>query len=425
MRLLLRGGTIVDPSQGIDEVADLLIEEGKIVDFGRLNPGQECEVREVGGCVVVPGLIDMHVHLREPGREDKETIESGCRAAAAGGFTSIVCMPDTRPVNDCEAVTGFILDKARKANLSNVFPVGAVTKGGAGTELAEYGEMHRAGIVALSEGDQPVTTDQIMRRALEYARQFDLPLLDHCEDLSLAAAGSMNEGSVSTRLGLRGISSAAEEVQVARDLILARLTGSPVHICHLSTRGSLEWVRQAKKWELPLTCEVTPHHLLLSDEEIEGYDTNYKVSPPLRTKADVESLLQGLKDGTIDCIASDHAPQTRLEKEVLFEDAADGMIGLETALPLVWNDLVERGVIGASRLVELMSVNPSRILNLNRGTLRKGAIADITVIDPQLCRRVDVGRFQSKSRNCPFHGRELKGWPTLTIVAGRIVWQPT
>lgn len=423
MTLLLKGGKVVDPSQGLCKISDLLIEKGKIGGLGKIQPRKSWRVLDLKGLIVAPGFIDMHVHLREPGREDKETVESGSRAAVAGGFASVVCMPNTSPVNDCEAITRFILEKARDVNLANVFPVGAITKASGGRELAEIGEMRKAGIVAISDDGRPVQNNQIMRRALEYAKIFDIPVLDHCEELNLAATGNMNEGSISTELGLRGHSGTAEELHVVRDLILARLTGSRVHICHISTRESLDWVRQAKNEGSLVTCEVAPHHFSLTDEAVRSYEPNFKMKPPLRSRQDVDAMLEGLSDGTIDCVATDHAPHTSLEKEVTFEEAADGVIGLETAVSLVWDLLVHKEIISLPRAVELLSVNPSRILSLDRGTLAEGAVADVTVVDPDKEVVVDASKFQSKARNCPFDGWTLKGAPAMTLVKGRVVWK--
>lgn len=423
MTLLLQGGKVVDPSQKIEKKLDLLVEKGKVSALGKIKPKKSWAVVDVSKCVVAPGFIDMHVHLREPGREDKETILSGSRAAAAGGFTSIACMPNTDPVNDSEAITRFILERAGRAGLVNVFPTGAITKGQKGKELAEIGEMVKAGVVAITDDGNPVEYNQIMRRALEYAKIFDVPVVDHCEDRCLAASGHMNESGVSTRLGILGISRAAEELDVVRDTILSRITGGRIHIAHISTKESVAWVRQAKKQGIAITCEVTPHHFILSDADITDYDTNFKMYPPLRTAADVKAMLKGLSDGTIDCIATDHAPHTRLEKETTFEEAANGIIGMETAVSLAWEFLVRRKVISVPRLVELFSTNPDRILKLGRGTLREGAVADITVIDPNCEIIVDVKNFKSKSRNCPFHGWKLQGAPMMTIVRGKIVFR--
>ena len=421
--MLLTGGVVVDPSQKLKRKLDLLVDKGKIVSLGKIQPKKSWEVIDASGWIVCPGFIDMHVHLREPGREDKETILSGSRAAAAGGFTSISCMPNTDPVNDSEAITRFIVERARQAGLVNVFPAGAITKGLKGEELAEIGGMVKAGAVAITDDGHPVENNQMMRRALEYSKIFDIPVVDHCEDRHLAAGGHMNEGAVSTRLGLYGVSRAAEELDVARDMILSRLTGGRIHIAHLSTRESLFWVRQAKRQGVQMTCEVTPHHFILTDAAIKNYDTNFKMYPPLRTQSDVKGILKGLSDGTIDCIATDHAPHTRLEKETPFQEAANGVIGMETALSLSWEFLVRREVVSISRLVELFSTNPNRILKLGRGTLEEGAIADITVIDPNQETVVDVSQFRSKSRNCPFDGWKLHGVPVMTIVRGKTVFR--
>jgi len=420
MTLLIRGGRVVDPAQGLDRQADVLVEDGKVVEVGKVSPKKQWEIIEAKGCLVTPGLIDMHVHLREPGYEEKETIQTGARAAVAGGFSSVACMPNTNPVNDCEAVTRFICERAREVGLVNVFPIGAVTKGSQGRELAEMGQMVEAGAVAFSDDGRPVSNHQIMRRAMEYAKIFDVPILDHCEDPDLTARGSMNESRVSTELGLRGANALAEELHVARDLMVARLTGARVHICHLSSAYSLHWVRRGKAEGVNITCEVAPHHLVLTDEAVRSYDTNLKMNPPLRTQEDVHALLEGLADGTVDCIATDHAPHLRQDKEVTFEEAAHGVIGLETAVSLVWEFLVNRDVISPSRAVELMSLNPSRILKLGRGSLEPGRPADVTLIDPAKEVVVDVAEFHSKGRNCPYHGWRLRGAPVMTIVSGRV-----
>jgi dihydroorotase len=419
--ILLSGGRVIDPAQDLDEVGDLLIEEGRVKEIGRINPQADWEVTDCTGLVVAPGFIDMHVHLREPGREDKETILTGSQAAAAGGFTSVACMPNTQPVNDNEAITRFILERAATAGLVNVFPVGAITKGSRGEELAEIGLMFKAGIVAVSDDGHPVQNNQTMRRAMEYASIFDLPVIDHCEDRFLAAGGFVNEGAVSTRLGLRSMSRAAEELHVCRDIILSRVTKSRVHIAHVSARESLHWIREGKRQGVAVTCETAPHYFLLHEEHVRGYNTNMKMNPPLREEADVEAMLEALADGTIDCIATDHAPHTSMEKDTTFEEAANGIIGMETAIPLAWQRLVRGDIIPISRFVELYSTNPARILRLERGSLKRGAVADVTVIDPERQVSVDVNRFKSKSRNCPFHGWTLQGWPVLTMVGGRIV----
>jgi dihydroorotase len=421
MKLLFHGGKIVDPSQGIEKVADLLVDRRRVIGVGKMKVRKTWEVVEARGLIVAPGFIDMHVHLREPGREDKETILTGCQAAAAGGFTSVACMPNTQPVNDNEAITRFILERARQADLVNVFPVGAISRGLAGEEMAEIGAMCRAGVVAVSDDGNGVQNHQLMRRVFEYTKLFGIPVIDHCEDQSLASGGAMNESSMSTRLGLRGISRTAEELHVARDIMLGRITGGRVHIAHVSTRESIWHIREGKKQGVSVTCEATPHHFTLTDRGIHNYDTNYKMNPPLREPEDVEAVLEGLADGAVDCIATDHAPHTRIEKDATFEEAANGIIGLETAVPLMWERLLRSGRISLSRLVELCSLNPSRILRLERGTLQEGAVADVTVIDPDVEVTIDVESFKSKSRNSPFHGWVLHGAPVLTVVGGRIV----
>ena len=423
MSLLLKGGRVIDPGRKMDEVTDLLVKDGKIVEAGSISPGKDCTVVDVAGKMVFPGFIDMHVHLREPGREDKETIKTGSNAAVAGGFTGIACMPNTDPVNDCETVTRFIKEKAEVAGKANVYPVGAITKHSAGKELAEIGEMRKAGIVAVSDDGMPVQNNQVMRRALEYSRIFDIPVLDHCEDIQLAAGGFMNESFVSTELGLRGINSASEELQVARDVILSRLTGGRVHICHISAAESLNHVKRAKAEGISITCEAAPHHFILTEDNVRTFDPNFKMSPPLRSQKDVDALLKGLADGTVDCIATDHAPHLKMDKQETFDVSANGIVGLETSVPLVCDRLMHKGVITPLRMAELMSSNPARILGLDRGSLEPGSIADITVIDPEMESVVDPEKFESKARNCPFAGWKLKGWPVLTIIDGRIAWQ--
>lgn len=421
IKTLIRGGHIVDPDSQWDGPGELLVEDGRIAELSRkVEAGRECEMFDASGLIVTPGLIDMHVHLREPGREDEETIESGCRGAVAGGFTSIACMPNTDPVNDSETVTRFILDKARAAGLANVYPVGAVSKGSRGEQLAEIGEMVRAGARAVSDDGQPVMNAQLMRRAMEYASMFDVPVIDHCEDKNLAAGGSMNEGRPSVRLGLAGMHACAEDVQVARDAILAEVTGARIHIAHLSSARSLAIVAAAKEKSVPITCEVTPHHLTLTDEEIVDYDTNFKMNPPLRARADQKALLEGLSGGAIDAIASDHAPHNVNEKMLDFQSAPFGILGLETTLPLAITRLVRKKVIGWSRLVELLSRNPARILGLKKkGNLKKGSDADLTLIDPSVRWIIEGARFHSRSRNTPFEGQTVHGRCVATMVGGK------
>ena len=424
MKLLVANGYLIDPSQGLNAGKDLLIEDGRVqavLDKGEPAP-RDVEVLDATGLMVAPGFIDMHVHLREPGQEYKETIATGAAAAVAGGWSSICAMPNTDPVNDSPAVTRFIIEEGQRAGLANVFPIGALTKGSGGKELAEMGELKNAGIVAVSDDGRPVPTAGMMRRAMEYARGFDLTVVDHCQDPTLSAGGVMHEGRWSIILGLRGIPAAAEEVDAIRDAVLARLTRSRVHLAHVSTRGAVEAVRRAKEEGLQVTCEVAPHHWALTDEAVADYDTNTKMNPPLRSPDHVEALLEGLRDGTINAIATDHAPHHGDEKALEFDQAPFGITGLETAVGLAF-ELVHQGVIGLERLVELCSTNPARIFSLeDRGTLRNNAWADITILDPEFEWTFDVSRSRSKSRNTPFDGRSFKGAAVATIVAGRVVY---
>ena len=423
MNWLLKGGRVVDPASGVDGLRDLLVREGKIVRIGERIPPDNIPVLDVGGKVVAPGFIDMHVHLREPGREDEETMETGSAAAAAGGFSSIAVMPNTDPWNDSQSVTEYIVSQARQRAVVNVFPIGCISKQGKGEELAEIGDMVKSGVVAISDDGHPVTSSHLMRKALEYARIFDIPVIDHCEERSLSG-GVMNEGFQSTLLGLRGIPAAAEEIMVGRDLILAEAVGGRVHIAHLSTRGSLELVRRAKARGVKATAEVTPHHFCLTDRAVaeSGYDTNTKMNPPLREEEDRRALLAGLADGTIDAIASDHAPHNRIEKEVEFDQAPFGILGLETSVSLALDRLLHGGVLDLNRLISLYTAGPARILSLSRGTLAPGAAADITVLDLERPVTVDPSSFRSKCRNAPYQGWKLRGAPVLTLVGGRIVF---
>jgi dihydroorotase len=416
--LIIKGGRVIDPANGIDRVMDLRIEKGLLAGSGKGLTGDR--ILHAKGLWVVPGLIDMHVHLREPGYEYKETIESGSRAAAAGGFTTVACMPNTDPVNDNGSITDFILSQARAGGSVRVYPVGAITKSSQGESLAEIGEMAERGVVALSDDGRPVMNGQVMRRGMEYARTFGLPVISHAEDLELCGKGVMHEGEVSTRLGLPGIPAAAEESMVERDILLAKLTGASLHIAHVSTAGSVEQIRKAKERGISVTAEVTPHHLTLTHEALVGYDTHLKVNPPLRTEADRQALIEGLADGTIDAVASDHAPHNVAEKEVEFDRAAFGMIGLETSLPLLLR-LVHEGRLTAVQLIERMAWAPARILKLEGGTLTKGRMADVTLIHPDLPFIVDVASFHSLSSNTPFHGWELKGKAVCTLLRGKII----
>ena len=425
MRLLIQNGYVIDPAQGTNTGKNLLIEDGRVVGLSSHSDGvpEGAEVFDATGLIVAPGFIDMHVHLREPGHEYKETIASGAAAAVAGGFTTICAMPNTNPINDNAAVTRFVIEQAERAGLASVFPIGAITKNSEGTELAEMGEMKDAGIIAVSDDGRPVPTAGMMRRAMEYARGFDLPVIDHCEDKSLARGGVMHEGHWSLVLGLRGMPAAAEEVDAERNCLLAGLTGARVHLAHVSTRGAIETVRRAKEKGLAVTCEVAPHHWTLTDEAAQHYDQNTKVSPPLRSQDHIDAIVEGLRDGTIDIIATDHAPHHADEKALEYDQAPFGIVGLETAVGLALERLVNEGVISLERLVELCSTNPARIFNLEeRGTFRAGSRADLTILDPELAWTFDVSRSKSKSRNTPFDGYAFRGGTVATLVAGRIAY---
>jgi len=424
MRLLIANGYIVDPAQQINAGKNLLIEDGRIA--GTLDRGapvpEGAEVFDATGLVVAPGFIDLHVHLREPGQEYKETIATGAAAAVAGGWTSVCAMPNTDPVNDNPAVTRFIIEQGQRAQLANVFPIGAITKGSEGRELAEMGDMKAAGIVAVSDDGRAVPDAGLMRRAMEYARGFEMPVVDHCQDPSLSKGGVMHEGRWSLILGLRGMPAAAEEIDARRDCVLAQSTGARLHIAHVSTRGTVAAVRQAKAAGLPVTCEIAPHHWTLTDEAAADYDTNTKVNPPLRGREHVEALLEALRDGTIDAIATDHAPHHADEKALEFDEAPFGIIGLETGIGLAF-ELVHRGVISLERFVEMCASNPARIFSLKeRGSFVRQAHADVTILDPECEWVFDVSRSKSKSRNTPFHGRTMRGAAVATIVSGRLVY---
>jgi len=420
---LFKNGRVVDPANGIDEVRDVLIVDGLVSRVERnITPGAGATVIECDGLIVAPGFVDMHVHLREPGREDKETIESGGKAAAAGGFTSIACMPNTDPVNDDQSVTEFITAQARRRSPVRVYPIGAVTKGLRGEELSEIGELVRLGCVAFSDDGRPVESSFVMRKALEYTKMFDVPVINHAQDLALCNGGVMNEGYYSTVLGLRGMCNAAEEIMIERDILLAELTGGKLHVPHLSTKRAVDMVRAGRSRGINVTCEVTPHHFTLTDEAVCGFDTNTKMNPPLRAEDDRAGVVQGIIDGTVDAIASDHAPHCQEEKEVEFDLAPFGVIGLETSVALGLDRLVAPGHIDVKRFVELYSTNPAKILRLPAGTLTPGAAGDMTVFSASRETLVDPALFLSRSRNTPFTGRKLRGAPVMTIVAGEIVW---
>ena len=420
--ILLTGGRVLDPSQKIDEIGDVLVSAGVIEAVGgRIELPDDAEVIDCAECIVSPGFIDVHCHLREPGREDVETIASGARAAAAGGFTAVCAMPNTDPVTDNQAAVGFIIRQANRAAAARVHPIGAISVGQRGEMLAEFGEMVGAGAVAMSDDGRPVVSAQLMRTALEYARTFGVPVIDHCEEPTLSHGGTMNEGIVSARLGLKGIPAEAEEIMVIRDILLARRTGGHVHLAHMSTRGSVELIRWGKERGINVTAEVCPHHISLTEDRVGMYDTNAKMNPPLRTQSDVDALREAVGDGTIDLIATDHAPHHYDEKEREFADAPNGIIGLETALAVCVTNLVESGALDFATLVERMSCSPARLFHLPGGTLRRGAEADITVFDPTYSWVVDPAKMLSKGRNTPYAGMTLSGRATCTVVGGRIV----
>jgi dihydroorotase len=424
---LLRGGRVIDPSQNLDEIGDVLIVEGRIEATGRVGEvrrdGDALETIDCAGFIVSPGFVDVHCHLREPGREEVETIASGARAAAAGGFTAVCAMPNTDPVTDNQAAVGFIIRQANRAGAARVYPIGAISIGEQGKTLAEFGEMVGAGAVAVSDDGKPVVSAQLMRTALEYARTFGIPVADHCEEPTLAANGAMNEGIVSARLGLKGIPSEAEEIMAIRDILLARRTGGHIHLCHMSTRGSVELIRWGKERGINVTAEACPHHLSLTEEAVEGYDTNAKMNPPLRTADDVIALQEAVRDGTIDVIATDHAPHHYDEKEREFADAPNGIVGLETALAVNLTWLVHGGVTDVTTLIDRMSCAPARVFRLPGGTLRRGSVGDVTVFDPNVEWMVDPSRFVSKGRNSPYAGRTLRGRAELTLVDGRAIYR--
>lgn len=426
MKLLIANGHLIDPAENENAGKNVLIENGRVVAWlkhGESAP-EDAEVFDASGMIVAPGFIDLHVHLREPGQEHKETIATGCAAAVAGGWTSVCPMPNTNPVNDSAAITRYMIEQAERAGLANIFPVGAITKSSSGSELAEMGEMKAAGAVAVSDDGRPVPNAGMMRRALEYAKDFNLPVVDHCEDKSLSSGGVMHEGKISLLLGLKGMPALAEDLDAVRDIYLAKETGAHIHIAHISTKGALEAVRRAKADGINVTCEVTPHHFTLTDKAVEGYDTNTKMSPPLRSEEHLEAILEGIKDGTIDAIATDHAPHHADEKALEYDRAPMGITGLETALGLAFNELVHKGIIDLVQIVKLCSSNPAKIFNIpNRGTLKVGSVADITILDPDLVWTYKNSDSKSKSKNSPFDNWQFTGAAVATIVGGKIVYR--
>lgn len=422
-KLLIKNGRVIDPASGHDAVADVLLEDGLVAGVGQNISAADAELFDASGLIVAPGFIDMHVHLREPGFEHAETIETGARAAAAGGFTSICPMPNTSPVNDSATVTSYIVEKARRHAVVNVFPIGAITKGSNGEELAAISSMRKAGAVAISDDGRPVMNARVMRRAMEFARSCGIPVINHCEDLHLSAGGDMHEGLESVKRGLRGIPSCSEDVMVARDILLAEVTGARYHVAHISARHSVDMVQFAKARGLAVTAEVTPHHFALADRDMPPYDSNYKMKPPLRSGCDVDAMVRGIVSGAIDAIATDHAPHPGDAKMQEFEKCPFGILGLETAIGVSLEQLVHTGKIDVVKLVKLFTTGPANVLNLNRGTLAKGATADVTIFSTDREWTYDVNKSASKSRNSPFDGHTFRGGQVATIVNGEIVWR--
>lgn len=421
MKLLIKNGHLIDAKSGLDKISDILVEDGLVIDIGNEMDSTGCEIIEAEGMYVIPGLVDAHCHLRDPGFEYKEDIESGTRSAAKGGFTSVACMPNTNPVLDNEAMIKYVINKAKSDGLVNVYPIGAVSKGLKGEELSEIGELKFAGAVALSDDGKPVNNSSLMKKAMQYASMFDITIISHCEDLDLVDEGLMNEGYYSSILGLKGNPAPAEEVMIARDLILAEYTRAAVHIAHVSTGLGVDLIRNAKRRGVSVTAETCPHYFTLTDQACEGFNTNAKVNPPLRTQKDVDAIIEGLKDGTIDIISTDHAPHHMDEKNVEFKQAANGMVGFETAFPLAITYLVKPGHLTLNQLVQKMCVNPSKMLGLNKGTIEVGFSADILIFNINEQFTVDIKNFESKGKNSPFNGFKLYGHPQYTIVGGNPV----
>jgi dihydroorotase len=422
-KLLVRNGRVIDPANRVDRVTDVLIANGIVRGVGDGLPTRGAEEFDASGLIVAPGFIDMHVHLREPGFENSETIETGARCAAVGGFTSVACMPNTNPINDTAHLTRYILERARSTAKVNVFPIGAITKGSAGEELASIGAMKDAGAVAISDDGRPVMNSRVMRRAMEIAASFDIPVIDHCEDLNLSAGGDMNESEASLRWGLRGIPACSEDVMVARDLLLAEVTGARYHVAHISTKNSMAMVAEAKRRGLRVTCEITPHHFALHDQEIVPYDSNYRMKPPIRCNHDLDAMIAGIRAGVVDAIATDHAPHSVTDKMQEFERCPFGILGLETAIGLTLERLVSPGHIGVQRMIELFTTGPAGILKLNRGALTPGLPGDVTILDLADEWTYEVNKTASKSRNSPFDGKTFRGRAVATIVAGEIIWR--
>ena len=420
--MLLRNGHLVDPSQAIDGVTDIRIENGVVSEVGPDLPEQDGEeIFDLSGCYVMPGLIDTHVHLRDPGQEESENLESGSKAAIAGGFTTVVAMPNTFPVVDNVPIVRYIKDKSARLGYADVLPTAAITKGQEGQEITEIGFLRDAGVIAFTEDGKSVANSGILRKAMSYSKPYDVLFMSHCEDKDLKGAGCMNAGALATEMGLGGIANEVEDIIIMRDIMLAKMTGVRLHIQHLSTASGLELVREAKAKGLPVTCEVTPHHLFLTEDAVRGYNTDAKVAPPLRTAADNEALINGLKDGTITCIGTDHAPHSSDKKDVEFERAANGISSIEIAFPLIWTHLVETGRFTLSEIVSIMSCNPAELLRIDRGSLSVGKVADVLIFDPETERAVNPQGFYSKGKNCPYIGEVLRGWPSMVLRAGRVV----
>lgn len=420
--MLLRNGHLVDPSQAIDGVTDIRIENGVVSEVGPDLPEQDGEeIFDLSGCYVMPGLIDTHVHLRDPGQEESEDLESGSKAAIAGGFTTVVAMPNTFPVVDNVPIVRYIKDKSARLGYADVLPTAAITKGQEGQEITEIGFLRDAGVIAFTEDGKSVANSGILRKAMTYSKPYDVLFMSHCEDKDLKGAGCMNAGALATEMGLGGIANEVEDIIIMRDIMLAKMTGVRLHIQHLSTASGLELVREAKAKGLPVTCEVTPHHLFLTEDAVRGYNTDAKVAPPLRTAADNEALINGLKDGTITCIGTDHAPHSSDKKDVEFERAANGISSIEIAFPLIWTHLVETGRFTLSEIVSIMSCNPAELLRIDRGSLSVGKVADVLIFDPETEHAVNPQEFYSKGKNCPYIGEVLRGWPSMVLRAGRVV----